>query len=103
MCSHAKERLNQLNIDVMVAHSTDPKETAFTVSVDSKETHTGISAHERALTVQRLMDPTVTGDDFTRPGHIFPLIAKEGGVLERTGHTEAAIDLPNWLDVIRQV
>lgn len=89
-----KERLNQLNIDVMVAHSTDPKETAFTVSVDSKETHTGISAHERALTVQRLMDPTVTGDDFTRPGHIFPLIAKEGGVLERTGHTEAAIDLP---------
>lgn len=89
-----KERLNQLNIDVMVAHSTDPTETAFTVSVDSKETHTGISAHERALTVQRLMDPTVTGDDFTRPGHIFPLIAKEGGVLERTGHTEAAIDLP---------
>lgn len=89
-----KERLNQLNIDVMVAHSTDPKETAFTVSVDSKETHTGISAHERALTVQRLMDPTVIGDDFTRPGHIFPLIAKEGGVLERTGHTEAAIDLP---------
>ena len=89
-----KDRLNQLNIGVMVAHSTDPKETAFTVSVDSKETHTGISAHERALTVQRLMDPTVTGDDFTRPGHIFPLIAKEGGVLERTGHTEAAIDLP---------
>jgi 3,4-dihydroxy 2-butanone 4-phosphate synthase/GTP cyclohydrolase II len=89
-----KERLNELKIGEMVVHSTDPKETAFTVSVDSKETHTGISAHERALTIQRLIDPTVTGDDFTRPGHIFPLIAKEGGVLERTGHTEAAIDLP---------
>lgn len=89
-----KERLDALNIHVMVTNSTDPKETAFTVSVDYAQTLTGISAAERALTVEKLVDPNAIPTDFTRPGHIFPLVAKEGGVLSRIGHTEAAVDLP---------
>lgn len=87
------ERLDQLAIRPMVMHNTDSHETAFTVSVDAKETKTGISAHERALTVQRILDPDTKPDDLKRPGHIFPLRAKEGGVLRRAGHTEAAVDL----------
>lgn len=89
-----KERLDELDIYPMVSMNTDPKETAFTVSVDAVETTTGISAAERAATVLKLVDPKATARDFTRPGHIFPLVAKEGGVLKRAGHTEAAIDLP---------
>lgn len=88
-----KERLNQLNIYSMVSVNTDPKETAFTVSVDAIETTTGISAAERSMTIQKLIDTKATSKDFTRPGHIFPLVAREGGVLKRAGHTEAAVDL----------
>jgi 3,4-dihydroxy 2-butanone 4-phosphate synthase/GTP cyclohydrolase II len=88
-----KERLDQLNIFSMVEHNTDPKETAFTVSVDAVETTTGISASERALTIEKLANHKATSKDFIKPGHIFPLVAKEGGVLKRAGHTEAAVDL----------
>lgn len=85
--------LDRLGIGRMVTDNTDPKETAFTVSVDAVGTTTGISAGERAYTISRLMDPKASSKDFTKPGHIFPLIAKEGGVLKRAGHTEAAVDL----------
>jgi 3,4-dihydroxy 2-butanone 4-phosphate synthase/GTP cyclohydrolase II len=77
----------------MVADNTDKHETAFTVSVDAKGTTTGISAFERAMTIEKLIVPDAKPEDLTRPGHIFPLRAKEGGVLRRTGHTEAAVDL----------
>ncbi|MGX8795887.1 3,4-dihydroxy-2-butanone-4-phosphate synthase [Fusibacter sp. JL298sf-3] len=87
------ERLEALDIEDMVTVNTDSKQTAFTVSVDARTTHTGISAYERAETVQKLMDDEATGADFTKPGHIFPLRARSGGVLERAGHTEAAVDL----------
>lgn len=88
-----EERLRELNINHMVDKNTDPNETAFTVSVDAVETTTGISAYERALTIKKFLDPKATGTDFNRPGHIFPLQAKSGGVLKRIGHTEAAVDL----------
>ena len=77
----------------MVAHNTDQHQTAFTVSIDAMETTTGISAFERASTILKVLDPKAQATDFKRPGHIFPLEAKEGGVLKRTGHTEAAVDL----------
>jgi 3,4-dihydroxy 2-butanone 4-phosphate synthase/GTP cyclohydrolase II len=86
-------RLNALEILPMVQNNTDVHHTAFTVSVDAKDTKTGISAFERAKTIQLLLDPIAVKTDFNRPGHIFPLIAKENGVLERAGHTEAAVDL----------
>lgn len=88
-----KERLRALDLQPMVQKNTDPKETAFTVSVDAIQTTTGISAAERALTIQKLIDVTMSSQEFTKPGHIFPLEAKEGGVLKRAGHTEAAVDL----------
>lgn len=87
------ERLDALHIQPMVQHNTDSHETAFTVSVDAKETTTGISAFERSLTIEKLIDPLLKPADFKRPGHIFPLRAKNGGVLRRAGHTEAAVDL----------
>ena len=87
------ERVGELDLPMMVSNSTDTHETAFTVSIDAKGTSTGISAYERAMTVSKVIDPEATPRDFTRPGHIFPLKAQEGGVLRRTGHTEAAIDL----------
>lgn len=87
------ERLDELEIQAMVADNTDNHETAFTVSVDYKTTTTGISAHERADTIAALINPDNKGTDFRRPGHIFPLRYKEGGVLKRTGHTEGSIDL----------
>lgn len=89
------ERLKDLNIHQMVEKNTDSHETAFTVSIDAKETTTGISAFERAATIQKVLDPNATAKDFNRPGHIFPLKAKAGGVLKRAGHTEAAVDLPS--------
>jgi 3,4-dihydroxy 2-butanone 4-phosphate synthase/GTP cyclohydrolase II len=89
------ERLKELNIHQMVEKNTDSHETAFTVSIDAIETTTGISAFERAATIQKVLDPNATAKDFNRPGHIFPLKAKEGGVLKRAGHTEAAVDLPS--------
>ena len=85
--------LKELEIQPMVSNNTDNHETAFTVSIDYIDTTTGISAYERALTIQKVLDKDAKKDDFRRPGHIFPLKAKEGGVLKRTGHTEAAVDL----------
>ncbi|REH01005.1 3,4-dihydroxy-2-butanone-4-phosphate synthase [Flavobacterium aquicola] len=89
-----ESRCKELGLHVMVNNNTDPMETAFTVSVDlrGKGVTTGISAADRAKTVLSLVDPSTKPHDLARPGHIFPLIAKQGGVLRRTGHTEAAID-----------
>ncbi len=87
------QRLEKLNIHPMVENNTDNHETAFTVSIDHVDTTTGISAYERALTIQKVLDESSKPEDFRRPGHIFPLIAKDNGVLERIGHTEAAVDL----------
>lgn len=89
------ERCNELELDLMVNNNTALHETAFTVSVDllGHGCTTGISAHDRARTVQALIDPATTPQDLGRPGHIFPLKAKGGGVLRRAGHTEATIDL----------
>jgi 3,4-dihydroxy 2-butanone 4-phosphate synthase / GTP cyclohydrolase II len=87
-------RLAALQIDPMVARNTDPAGTAFHVSVDVRTgTTTGISASDRASTIRALADPGSRAEDFSRPGHVFPLAAREGGVLERAGHTEAAVDL----------
>lgn len=88
-----EERIKELNLPLMVADNTDKHQTAFTVSVDAKGTTTGISAFERAMTIEKLISPDAKPEDLTRPGHIFPLQAKEGGVLRRTGHTEASVDL----------
>ena len=88
-----KERLEELKIFPMITDSTDPKETAFTVSVDHISSTTGISCQERANTILELVNPESRPGDFTKPGHIFPLAAKDGGVLKRAGHTEAAVDL----------
>ena len=86
-------RAKELDLPLMVEKNTDRHGTAFTVSIDHKDTTTGISAHERAKTVQYLINSTTAASDFRRPGHIFPLIAKRGGVLRRAGHTEATVDL----------
>ncbi|MFM7311085.1 MAG: 3,4-dihydroxy-2-butanone-4-phosphate synthase, partial [Flavobacteriales bacterium] len=85
----------RLELDMMVGNNTDPHKTAFTVSVDllGNGCTTGISAHDRSKTVQALINPAFQAKDFARPGHIFPLKAKKGGVLRRPGHTEAAVDL----------
>jgi 3,4-dihydroxy 2-butanone 4-phosphate synthase / GTP cyclohydrolase II len=89
-------RLAALRIDPMVARNSDPAGTAFHVSVDVRSgTTTGISASDRAATIRALADPHSRAQDFSRPGHVFPLAARDGGVLERAGHTEAAIDLVN--------
>ena len=89
-----ENRCKELELGMMVSNNTDPLETAFTISVDlrGKGVTTGISASDRALTIQALIDKDTKPFDLARPGHIFPLRAKEGGVLRRTGHTEAAID-----------
>ena len=89
-----ENRCRDLSLGMMVQNNTDPMETAFTVSVDlrGKGVTTGISASDRALTIKSLVDKETKSFDLARPGHIFPLKAKEGGVLRRTGHTEAAID-----------
>lgn len=89
----AGERLEELNIPHMVERNTDSHQTAFTVSIDAMETTTGISAHERALTILKVMDKNAKPLDFKRPGHVFPLKSQKGGVLRRAGHTEAAVDL----------
>ncbi|QBD86702.1 bifunctional 3,4-dihydroxy-2-butanone-4-phosphate synthase/GTP cyclohydrolase II [Clostridium tetani] len=87
------ERLKELNLNQMVDINTDTNGTAFTVSIDSIDTTTGISAYERAHTISKVLDSSVKGEDFKRPGHVFPLEAREGGVLKRAGHTEASVDL----------
>ncbi len=88
------ERLDELDIPLMVSRNEDAMSTAFTVSVDLREgTTTGISAQDRALTIRALTAPDSKPHHFTRPGHVFPLRAAKGGVLQRPGHTEAATDL----------
>ncbi|WP_353662641.1 bifunctional 3,4-dihydroxy-2-butanone 4-phosphate synthase/GTP cyclohydrolase II [Hydrogenimonas sp. SS33] len=87
------EIAQRLDLQPMVQKNDSQHETAFTVSVDAKEATTGISAFERDMTIKLLASPISTPEDFVRPGHIFPLIAKEGGVLVRTGHTEGSVDL----------
>lgn len=89
----SREIAQKLMFDPMVANNTDNHETAFTVSVDYKDTTTGISAEERGLTARMCVAEDVRPADFRRPGHMFPLITKDGGVLERNGHTEATVDL----------
>ena len=102
MATHAKglicqplsqEVASRLNLSPMVDDNTDPHTTAFTVSIDHKETSTGVSAVERGLTMREAANPNSQPSDFNRPGHVFPLVAKENGVLERNGHTEATVDL----------
>ncbi|HEV7416396.1 MAG TPA: 3,4-dihydroxy-2-butanone-4-phosphate synthase, partial [Tianweitania sediminis] len=89
-----REEARRLNLGPMVAENDSAHTTAFTVSVDFKHgTTTGISAEDRTATVRNLANPNASAGDFSRPGHIFPLIAREGGVLMRSGHTEAAVDL----------
>ncbi|CAM3714680.1 bifunctional 3,4-dihydroxy-2-butanone-4-phosphate synthase/GTP cyclohydrolase II [Alkalicoccus chagannorensis] len=87
------ERAEKLQLVPMVDRNSDPHGTAFTVSVDHKHCTTGISAQERAMTIRALMDEDTKPADFQRPGHVFPLVAKDGGVLRRAGHTEASVDL----------
>jgi len=86
-------RTKELGIDIMVKENTEQMKTAFTVSVDHKSSKTGISAFERAKTIKELTNPDAKPSDFVQPGHVFPLVAKDGGVLKRAGHTEAAVDL----------
>jgi 3,4-dihydroxy 2-butanone 4-phosphate synthase/GTP cyclohydrolase II len=90
-----ESRCNELDLMPMVTNNTDPHHTNFTVSIDlhGEGVTTGISASDRAKTIKAMINPAKTSRDFNRPGHVFPLIAKPGGVLRRTGHTEAAIDL----------
>src|SRR3954464_6405782 len=90
-----EERCEELGLDLMVNNNTALHETAFTVSVDllAHGCTTGISAHDRAKTVMALIDPSTKPEDLGKPGHIFPLRAKKGGVLRRAGHTEATVDL----------
>jgi len=90
-----EKRADELGLDLMVSNNTALHETAFTVSIDliGQGCTTGISAYDRATGIRAMLDPEVKAADFARPGHIFPLRAKTGGVLRRTGHTEAAIDL----------
>jgi 3,4-dihydroxy 2-butanone 4-phosphate synthase/GTP cyclohydrolase II len=89
-----EERLDELKIPMMVRENTSKHETAFTVSIEAKHrVSTGISAHDRAATIKAVLDPTTKPEDLARPGHTFPLRAREGGVLVRAGHTEAIVDL----------
>ncbi len=89
----SKEYVERLRIPQMVTDNTDNHETAFTVSIDHVDTTTGISAKERSITALKCIDENARPEDFRRPGHMFPLLAKEHGVLERNGHTEATVDL----------
>lgn len=94
------EQADKLNLAPMVANNDAPHSTAFTVSVDYKHgTTTGISADDRTLSVRNLANPNAGASDFVRPGHVFPLVAREGGVLMRSGHTEAAVDLCRLADL----
>lgn len=102
MASHGKglictpmstELASQLDLTPMVSANTDNHRTAFTVSIDHADTSTGISARDRSLTAMACVDPDARPEDFRRPGHMFPLVARPGGVLERNGHTEATVDL----------
>lgn len=92
-CPMTIEIANKLDFHPMVKHNTDNHQTAFTISIDHIDTTTGISAYERSKTILECINPNSKPSDFRRPGHMFPLIAKSGGVLERNGHTEATVDL----------
>ena len=97
ICAPITENIaRKLKLNLMVGTNTDPQDTAFTVSVDlsGNGVTTGISATDRAKTIKALIDSKAAPENFSKPGHVFPLVAKNGGVLRRTGHTEAAIDLP---------
>ena len=97
ICAPITENISKrLDLNLMVGTNTDPQDTAFTVSIDLKGNGvtTGISASDRAATIRALIDKKTKANQFSKPGHVFPLVAKSGGVLRRTGHTEAAIDLP---------
>ena len=97
ICAPITENISKkLGLNLMVGTNTDPRDTAFTVSVDLKGNGvtTGISASDRAKTIKALINESSKAKEFSKPGHVFPLVAKNGGVLRRTGHTEAAIDLP---------
>ena len=97
ICAPITENISKrLGLNLMVGTNTDPQDTAFTVSIDLKGNGvtTGISASDRAATIRALIDKKKKANQFSKPGHVFPLVAKSGGVLRRTGHTEAAIDLP---------
>lgn len=89
----SEEYVKKLQVPQMVTQNTDNHETAFTVSIDSVETTTGISAAERSVTAMKCVEDGVRPEDFRRPGHMFPLLARKNGVLERNGHTEATVDL----------
>ena len=89
----SQEYVEKLRIPQMVSHNTDNHETAFTVSIDHVSTTTGISAAERSVTARKCVEEGARPEDFRRPGHMFPLLAKKNGVLERNGHTEATVDL----------
>jgi 3,4-dihydroxy 2-butanone 4-phosphate synthase/GTP cyclohydrolase II len=90
----SKKMAKKLDVDYMVPHNTSPHQTAFTVSIDaSNGITTGISAYDRAVTIQKMVNSDAKPTDFIRPGHIFPLIAHEGGLSKRQGHTEAALEL----------
>lgn len=94
ICTPISEELaERLGLVPMVEDNTDSRGTAFTVSIDHEKTSTGISAFERAFTIEKMLNDKAKPTDFNRPGHVFPLIAKNGGVLRRAGHTEAAVDL----------
>jgi len=95
------ERCDELGLDLMAAKNESPFNTAFTVSIEAAEgVTTGISAHDRAHTIQVVMDPHSSPSDIVQPGHVFPLKAKDGGVLERAGQTEAAVDLARLAGLI---
>ena len=97
ICAPITENISKrLGLNLMVGTNTDPQDTAFTISIDLKGSGvtTGISASDRAATIRALIDKKTKANQFSKPGHVFPLVAKSGGVLRRTGHTEAAIDLP---------
>jgi len=99
VCTSIKSDLaERLKLPMMTSQSSDPFGTAFTVSIDHKDTTTGISADDRSETIRALLDSEVNEDDFKQPGHVFPLIAKDGGVLTRQGHTEASVDLAELSD-----
>lgn len=89
----SEEYIQKLQIPQMVSNNTDNHETAFTVSIDHKDTTTGISAAERSITAMKCVEEDSKPEDFRRPGHMFPLLAKKNGVLERNGHTEGTVDL----------
>ena len=92
------EVADRLDLPQIVEENTAPLQTAFTVPVDHRSCRTGVTAPERARTIHEIINPQTKPSDFVRPGHLYPLVAKEGGVLRRAGHTECTVDLAGWRD-----